>query len=900
MRSCPECNAALSDREGRCPRCGCCPAAGALWKVVFKSPESLRRHFDLYLVHHGLVAPRSEPVERETLVQLRLVLPEDGGELWLTGRVLDTVEQPERARAPYDVRLELLDLDADKEETLRRVASGGDPAGTSPPQGVVVPPSETLTIPTPEPPGPSSIPLPESGLEDPDAPVDALIQRWQPPLAPEATASQAEPAPSEPLLARERLPEELAQDLTDFTLQFVRAVTKSSYYTADHQEAGKAKLGLYASFTTLVAERPEITFYSRKIGERGSVLVYGIFDEPTELAQAMLKGTSEIYIPKLSHYFEANGLLSISFKRALGEEEFHQFVDLLASPASAAAGGTNRIVHRLAENRIHNISVVVVEDRIGGRGLSWRVEMALTRLKKDLALTRLKKDLSVIPLYEHLSEEELRRVRLQVFRDVVRPLRQVALLRELLENCERVIEEVEEFSEDQLAEIETQLLASVPEGLLPALLEGLVDDVAEAKRESQEQMDRLLGLTRRVALQLGHEHAKNLVDAFRVLLKDEVVSLDELPPFLQRKFTAERDADRFLKLEARILARFGRESVPEKYRKYMDFFEFIFPELLSRADPSPTIAIVEHVSKHRLSPLPFEQRPEWAATWLEQIVYSSLSEDLVRELSQADKLKRGALLELCRRLGDETVPILFRALSRCEDVPTRQALGEVLAELKYASRAFLRSEFAQPDLPVDYLLELLRILGRVGDTRSTQLAAPLLGHEAPAVRIEALSTARALDAAFGEARTLAALSDADPRVQRAALKALFDAGSTAPALFAFCERILGGLNESNEETARTICSRLAGYGEGEARQRCVALLRMALGETQEKGGGWLSLLKRSVAGEPSHAAVRVAACQALGRLGATEASEALAHLAKQATPALKRAALHALERIRKS
>jgi hypothetical protein len=534
---------------------------------------------------------------------------------------------------------------------------------------------------------------------------------------------------------------------------------------------------------------------------------------------------------------------------------------------------------------------VVVEDRIGGRGLSWRVEMALTRLKKDL---------SVIPLYEHLTEEELRRVRLQVFRDVVRPLRQVGLIRELLENCERVIEEVEEFSEDQLGEIETQLLACVPEESLPALLEGLVDDVAEAKRESQEQMDRLLRLTRRVALQLDHEQAKNLEDAFRVLLKGEVLVLEELPPFLQQKFTAERDAETFLELEERILAGFDRESVAENYRKYLDFFGFVFPELLSRADPSATIAIVEHVSRHRLSPTPFEKRPEWAATWLEQIIYSSLAEDLVRELSQADKIKRESLLELCRRLGDETVPILFRALSRCENTPTRQALGEVLAELKYASRACLRSELAQPDLPLDYLLELLRILSRVGDARLTELAVPSLGHEEPAVRIEALSTARALDAAFGEARTLAALSDADPKVQAAALKALFDAGSTAPALFAFCERIFSGLNESNEGTARSICSRLAGYGQGEARQRCVALLRMALGETQEKGGGWLSSLKRSMAGEPGHAAVRVAACQALGRLRAKEASEALGHLAKQATPALKRAALHALERIRGS
>jgi hypothetical protein len=852
-------------------------------KIAFKTPESLRRLFDRHLVHHGLAVPCKEPLALETLVRIRLALPNDEGALSLTGRVVGSVEQPSRARAPYDAQLELLDLDPDKEEILRRVASGGAASDALRPQGGRPPPSTAAAVPTPKPPDPPRIPRP--GHDALDARVDALIEHWEPPAPTETAASEAEPAPPEPLPARRRLPEELAKDLTDFTLEFVRAVTKSSYYTADHQEAGKAKLGLYAAFTALVTDHPEITFYLRKAGEKCSILVYGIFDEPTDLAQAMLKGTADIYIPKLSHYFEANGLLSVSFKRALDEEEFHAFVDLLAGPASAGHGVPNRIVHELASNRIHNISVVVVEDRIGGRSLSWRVEMALTRLKKDL---------SVIPLYEHLSEEELRRVRLQVFRDVVRPLRQVGLIRELLENCDRVIEEVEEFSEDQLAEIETQLLASVPEESLPSLLEGLVDDVAQAKRESEDQLDRLLRLTRRVALQLSAEQAKNLEDAFRVLLDDEV-----LPSFLQRKFVAERNTDAFLEMEDRILARFDRESAAEKYQEYLNFFEFIFHELLSRANRSATIKIVEQVSEHRTSPPPFGERPEWAATWLEKIIYTSLADELVHELSHADRLKRESLLELCRKLGDETVPILFRALSGCQNVPTRQALDQLLVELPYASRAFLRGELAKQDLPADYLLELLHILSRVGDPRCAELTARFLGHGDPAVRIQALSTALTLDAAYGEDRALAALSDADAKVRGAALKALFDSGSTTPGLFAFCEKILSGLDDANESTARLICSRLAGYEQGEARERAVALLRTALGGTQEEGGGWLSSLRRAAASEPSHAAVRTAACQALGRLRAGEASEALAHLAKQANPALKRAALHALEQIQK-
>jgi HEAT repeat protein len=221
----------------------------------------------------------------------------------------------------------------------------------------------------------------------------------------------------------------------------------------------------------------------------------------------------------------------------------------------------------------------------------------------------------------------------------------------------------------------------------------------------------------------------------------------------------------------------------------------------------------------------------------------------------------------------------------------------VLTKLKYASRAFLRREFEERDLPADYVLELLRILSRVGSAGCAELAARFLEHGDPVVRIEALDAATALDAAYGEERAVGALTHADPKLREAALKALFDRGSAAPGLFAFCERILDGLDDSNEKTAQLICSRLAGYERGEARERSIALLLMTLGATREESGNWWSSLRRSVRGEPSHASVRVAACQALGRLRAQEAREALTALGEQADPSVRRAALHALELI---
>ena len=56
----------------------------------------------------------------------------------------------------------------------------------------------------------------------------------------------------------------------------------------------------------------------------------------------MRRDMSEIYTPKLAHYFDSNTLVSISFKHSLTEQHFHGFVDLLAGPASMGAGAGTR------------------------------------------------------------------------------------------------------------------------------------------------------------------------------------------------------------------------------------------------------------------------------------------------------------------------------------------------------------------------------------------------------------------------------------------------------------------------------------------------------------------------------------------------------------------------------
>src|SRR5687768_6279915 len=117
------------------------------------------------------------------------------------------------------------------------------------------------------------------------------------------------------------------------------------------------------------------------------------------------------------------------------------------------------------------MSVVFKKDLVTRRKLSWRVGLALTRLRKDL---------SILPLYGRLGEDELRRVRYEVFRDVVRPLRQVPLLREMLLNCDLVHDAVPALSRE---DIELLIQEGVAPEMLPDLLQRFTKDVVDALRE---------------------------------------------------------------------------------------------------------------------------------------------------------------------------------------------------------------------------------------------------------------------------------------------------------------------------------------------------------------------------------------------------------------------------------
>jgi hypothetical protein len=902
---CPACGAAFLQSD-YCPECGHVLEEVVRLHLAFTTTEDLQRHFGRSPTFETLFLPARQAVPEGTLVSLRLVLPTPWGELTVPARVTAIAHTPSTPESPYRLQLALLQLDAEKKAMLRSVVTGG--AGPNP-RVVHLPAQEAaaraplvihlpsrpasapraptvVVLPPQEPAGaapPTTTPelAPPAGQVEIDIDLEDLLAPLVPAVAPAPTPTEEQVETIEVWTApRERPPEQLSQLVTDFVRRLTKAVTSATYYDAEHGYAQQAKVGLYDTFRLLVDDSTEITLLAQQSDVKRSIQVYGVFDEPTDLEQVMTRGQAELFVPKLAGYFETKSLLSISFKRSLEHAEFHRFVDLLAAPVHQARGAPLDFASVLASQHVRNVSVVFRQEFLSRRKLSWRVALALTRLRKDL---------SVLPLYEGRTAEELRQVRLQVVRDVIRPLRQVEVLRELLSNCDLVANEVECLDQEEL---ELMVQACLTPAALPDLLTGFAHDVVAAVRADPGRAGHLIRLTRNLARKLARSQ-QDVGDAvFRQLCEHGVIAPEELPVALQDRIRVEGKVDVFMRAWRQHLAVFEAAGAVGDYRRHLDFFSLVFAELLCAREYDVAVKMSLIVARHAAVEEGFPGRQSLAAEWLAGLGTSGAGDEIVRQLLYADKLRRQSLLTLCGVMGEGGVPVLFRALCDCPTRSVRQELCDLLEALKPSTQRFLAAELGKKAIPWYFQRNLVNLLGRVGDQSDLPLVSHFLADKHPRVRLEAILTACALDEAGAERALVAGLADVDPDIRAVCLRQLVQRRSTATELFDHLGAMLESLEPSESEAALQACGLLAGYQSGEGHERAVDLL-LAVLKDQPRRGFW-----SRIAGAPADRHVlKVAVCQTLGRLRARRAVPELARLAEGGHKTLKPAATKALRQI---
>jgi len=109
---------------------------------------------------------------------------------------------------------------------------------------------------------------------------------------------------------------EIKAKVADFLLSLIQAFLRSGFYTSDHPEAKKAKVGLYEDFQNIFTGKGELTFMVRDDPEGKNILIEGVLPESHNLNSLMLRGMAEMYAPKFAKFLERTPSSLIWTKKA--------------------------------------------------------------------------------------------------------------------------------------------------------------------------------------------------------------------------------------------------------------------------------------------------------------------------------------------------------------------------------------------------------------------------------------------------------------------------------------------------------------------------------------------------------------------------------------------------------
>ena len=83
--------------------------------------------------------------------------------------------------------------------------------------------------------------------------------------------------------------------------------------------------------------------------------------------------------------------------------------------------------------------------------LPWRVSIILRRLAKDL---------KVVPMFRSATAEKMKLIKKQIVEDIIRPLNNLDLLKDLIVNCDIIVDHITHLME--IDELEKLIVSSLP------------------------------------------------------------------------------------------------------------------------------------------------------------------------------------------------------------------------------------------------------------------------------------------------------------------------------------------------------------------------------------------------------------------------------------------------------
>jgi hypothetical protein len=682
-------------------------------------------------------------------------------------------------------------------------------------------------------------------------------------------------------------PEEFAKAKTvcDFVIDLTKAISRSGYYDANHPVSGEVKKGLYDAFISALGNSPELMLTCHDYEDQVDIHISGILNEPFNIRKLTHANTSDLFIPKLKDYFERKSLNSFVIKKYIKPEHFESFIDVMSEPVAESADAAKLgeyLTKALADLDITEVSTVFKTDVVLLRGkLPWRVSIILRRLAKDL---------KVVPMFRSASAEKMKLIKQQIVEDIIRPLNNNELLKDLIVNCDVIVSYTKDMME--VDELEKLLINSLPADALVPVFKSVFEVYKENKKEkpasdsASQQKEREDYLKKVLNIGVGRilsEKMPDISDFFEQLYENEVISIDLLPKELRFDIQSKKLAgDVILQIDTYI-GKALNASTDAEMESLIVIFKRVVPELLRKGEWSVIGKIVDAVSG-------FSTRQGLSSETLElfaklpDMIFEGSDETFAAQYIQTEPDLRNQINDILIQMKSMCIRISGVIFEKCKDPVILKNVTNLVSKKGELARQWAIKILDDSNQPVSTINIALLLIVNVGVSDDASLVKRYVKNSNPSIRAKALGAVAKLNKQEVESVIMDALMDEEEKVRSAAANLIeseikLPEESVNKLLVLVKEKLNNKDLKLNDAVMISGLLKVIGKCNGSVNKESLEneIIKIATDLQKEKTGLWKIIKK-----EPSreHMEILCSIASVLGKVGGSKSGEYLKILSR--------------------
>jgi hypothetical protein len=563
-------------------------------------------------------------------------------------------------------------------------------------------------------------------------------------------------------------PEELVKAKTacEFVINLTKAISRSGYYDSDHPISGEVKRGLYDSFKNALGSSSEIMLTCHDSGEMTDIHISGILDEPVNIRKLTKADTSDLFVPKLKDYFERKSLNSFVIKKHITPEHFESFIDIMGEPIADSTDGSKLgeyLTKALIDLDITEVSTVFKTDIVLLRGkLPWRVSIILRRLAKDM---------KVIPMFRSASVDKIKEIKSQIIEDIIRPLNNPDLLRDLIVNGDVIVSHLAQSLETN--ELEQMFINSLPAYTVVPVSQAVFDVYKESKDELQlDQNDStvqqrckyLETVINMAARRIDAEQLPDAADLFKRLYEYEIIPFEMLSEEIQFNIKTKELAGYIISEIDMYIDKALKASSIEDMEAIVITFHRVISALIRLREWPVINQIVQAVcdfSSRKDVPLNTSE----LLLNLPDSIFEGSDEIFAEEYIHAEKDVRDQMDEILMKMTSMCIKIFSAVFAKGRDPNILKNAIDLVSKKGDLARqwSIQRLDDLNQSLPV--LNIALLVIMNVGHSNDISVVKKYTKHSNSSIRIRALDATVKLNKKDAEILVIEALNDEDEKVR---------------------------------------------------------------------------------------------------------------------------------------